>query len=80
LDNLRAAQGVIGLGKKYGLSRLEDACKRALFFENPRYGTVKSILTQGLDQKPLDHDPVLLSSTYTSSARFMRTAAELQVH
>jgi hypothetical protein len=80
LDNLRAAQGIISLGKKYGSSRLEAACKRALFFDNPRYRTVKSILSQGLDQVPVDNDTVLLSSIYTASARFMRTPAELQVH
>jgi hypothetical protein len=80
LDNLRSAQGLISLGKKYGPVRLEAACKRALFYDNPRYGTVKSILTQGLDQIPPDSGPVLLSSTYTASARFMRTPAELQVH
>jgi hypothetical protein len=33
-----------------------------------------------LDQVPVENDQVPLSSTYTSSARFMRTAAELQVH
>jgi hypothetical protein len=80
LDNLRSVQGLISLGKKYGPVRLEAACKRALFYDNPRYGTVKSILTQGLDQIPPDSDPVLLSSIYTASARFMRTPAELQVH
>jgi len=80
LDNLRAAQGVIGLGKKYGPARLEAACRRALFFENPKYRTVKSILAQGLDQLPLEKDKVLLSSIYTCSARFMRTPAELQVN
>ena len=53
LDNLRAAQGVIALSKKYGTVRLESACRRALFFDNPRYRTVKSILEQGLDQSPL---------------------------
>jgi len=80
LDNLRAAQGVIGLSKKYGASRLEAACHRALFYDNPKYRTVKSILAQGLDQLPIEDDQVLLSSTYTASARFMRTGAELQVH
>lgn len=80
LDNLRAAQGVIGLSKKYGTSRLEAACKRALFYDNPKYRTVKSILAQGLDQMQIEDDEALLSSTYTASARFMRTGAELQVH
>jgi transposase len=80
LDNLRAAQGVIGYGKKYSAARLESACKRALFFGNPRRGAVKSILQKGLDQVPLENQTktVALSSTYTGSGRFIRPASELQ--
>lgn len=82
LDNLRAAQGVIGLGKKYGPTRLEAACQRALFFDNLQYRTVKSILAKGLDQVRL-HDQanvVALAPAYTGSARFLRRADELQMH
>ena len=80
LDNLRAAQGVVGLVKKYGSARLERACSRALFFENPRYRTVKGILEKGLDQVPsVDLTKrVPLSSTYTDTARFLRSAADFQ--
>jgi transposase len=79
LDNLRAAQGIISLGKRYGAARLESACTRALFFDNPRYRTVKHILEKGLDQVPFaDEVPrVALASTYTVAARFLRPAAEL---
>jgi hypothetical protein len=79
LDNLRAAQGIIGLGKKYGTVRLESACSRALFFDNPRYRTVKGILQKGLDQAQLldDLNLVALASTYTSAGRFLRQASEL---
>ena len=79
LDNLRAAQGVVSLSKKYGAVRLENACRRALFFDNPRYRTVKSILDQGLDQNPLPQPAMRLplSSVYTDTARFLRPAAEL---
>jgi transposase len=80
LDNLRAAQGVIGLGKKYGSARLEAACQRALFFGNLKYRAVKGILVQGLDQLPLEGEQSLLPSAYTTSGRFMRSAAELQAH
>jgi hypothetical protein len=74
LDNLRAAQGVIGLGKKYGPTRLEAACSRALFFGNVKYRAVKTILNQGLDQAPInDQSNVIpLASAYTGSARFLR--------
>jgi hypothetical protein len=78
LDNLRAAQGIIGLGKKYGLSRLEAACARALFFENIRYRAVKSILQKGLDQIPLreSSNVIPLAPSYTGNARFLRTQQE----
>jgi hypothetical protein len=53
-----------------------------LFFDNPRYRTVKSILVQGLDQSPLPNpaNRLPLSSTYTDTARFLRPAAELQLN
>jgi hypothetical protein len=77
LDNLRAAQGVIGLGKKYGPARLEAACSRALHFENAKYRAVKSILNQGLDQMPLYEQPnvIPLAAAYTGRGRFLRRAS-----
>lgn len=74
LDNLRAAQGVIRLGKTYGPARLEAACMRALHFDNVKYRAVKTILNQGLDQLPLYPQPnvIPLSSAYTGGARFLR--------
>ena len=81
LDNLRAAQGVIGLRKKYGDARLEAACQRALTFDNPRYRAVKTILEKGLDQQP---DPQLafddLADTYTGEGRFVRDTRKLLTH
>jgi len=81
LDNLRAAQGVIRLGEKYGPKRLEAACRRALFFDNPRYGTVKTILKKGLDQQP-DQQPLFksLADVYTGKARFGRHINTLNIH
>jgi transposase len=78
LDNLRAAQGIIGLGKKYGPARLEAACARALFFENIRYRAVKNILQKGLDQIPFrqSSNVVPLAPAYAGSARFLRLRRE----
>lgn len=78
LDNLRAAQGVISLGKKYGPARLEAACSRALHFDNVKYRTVKSILHQGLDQAPLDrrNNVIPLASVYAGRGRFVRVRTE----
>lgn len=79
LDHLRAAQGIIGLAKKYGPIRLENACLRAMHFNNIRYRSVKNILSQGLDQLPLNHELFSvppLSSAYTTG-RFLRCAGNI---
>lgn len=81
LDNLRAAQGIIRLGERYGNERLEAACERALAFDNPRYRCVKTILERGLDQ----HREVAtvntdLAASYTGSGRFCRDTRNLLTH
>lgn len=48
LDHLRAAQGVVGLAKRFGATRLEAACARALAFDDVRYRSVKTILEKVL--------------------------------
>ncbi len=79
LDNLRAAQGVIRLAAKFGASRLEAACARALAFADPRYRTVKTILEQGLDQEPpaLPQDTDPLADAYTGKGRFTRNSRQI---
>jgi hypothetical protein len=56
LDNLRAVQGIIGLAEKYGESRLEAACCRALHYGDPRYRRIRDILRSGLDLQPVEED------------------------
>jgi transposase len=81
LDNLRAAQGIIGLGKKYGPIRLESACQRALFFDNIRYHAIKTILKKGLDQLNLfEKSDETLASPYTGSGRFLRKETHYESH
>ena len=46
-------KGLISLGKRYGGTRLEQACFRALRIGSPSYRTVKNILNSGLEDKPL---------------------------
>lgn len=72
LDKLRAAQGVIRLGSKYGKTRLEAACARALEYEASTYRSVKEILEKGLDQEPLSTSREL-SSVYRGASRFSPT-------
>jgi hypothetical protein len=73
-ERLRAAQGVLALGTRYGIPRLETACERALLHDSAHFRTVKTILSTGADQQPMtapDTPPAY------GSARFTRSAAEL---
>ena len=47
----RAALGVIRLVDRYGATRVDAACKRAISFQAYRYRYVKSILERGLDKE-----------------------------
>jgi transposase len=49
----RACLGLRQLERSFGPGRLEAACARALAIAAPRYHSVRSILSQGLDQQPL---------------------------
>jgi hypothetical protein len=59
LHHLRAAQGVLRLGERYGPGRLDAACQRALLVGDPSYRTVKGILGAGSDRAPLAIQPQL---------------------
>jgi hypothetical protein len=81
LDNLRAVQGILRLGKTYGPVRLEAACRRAVEFANPRYRTVKTILAKGLDQLPRAESAFdTLAASYTGQGRFYRDVGALLSH
>jgi transposase len=81
LDNLRGAQGVVGMAKKYGKARLEAACKRALAFGNPKYRAVKIILEKGLDQLQDPHSAFdSLGRAYTGHGRFSRDLNTMLIH
>jgi len=80
LDNLRAAQGILRLGKTCGAARLEAACARALSFGSPRYRTVKTILAKGLDQQSSEDSFESLAETYTRGGRFCRDTKSLLTH
>jgi transposase len=49
----RACLGLMRLGERHGVERLEAACTRALAINNPRYKSVEAILRSGLDRVPL---------------------------
>jgi transposase len=48
----RSCLGVLSLAKRYGESRLEAACARALSIGSPKRKSIQSILETGLDQQP----------------------------
>lgn len=74
LDQLRAAQGILGLQKKYGQNRLEAACKRALSFETVNYHSIKNILKSGVEYNSLTSEEAFdqLAETYTGSGKYSR--------
>ena len=54
LDRLRAVQAILRLPETVGRTRLEAACRRALFFsEAVSYRRIKEILDAALDREPL---------------------------
>lgn len=79
LDNLRSAQGIIGLQKKYGAKRLEAACQRALAFDSSHYRTVKTILAKGLEYQALPETKAFdeLANTYTGQGQYCRDPSTL---
>jgi transposase len=56
-QGFRACMGIKRLGETYGADRLEAACRRALAIQSASYRSVKSILENRLDQKPLETQP-----------------------
>ena len=79
VDRLRGAMGVVRLAKKYGPTRLEAACRRALVFGQAAYKTVSSILRQNLENTPL---PPEISSTgpVPKRAAFARPVTQIAAH
>ncbi|MFG6412703.1 IS21 family transposase [Roseateles sp. DC23W] len=73
-ERLRAAQGVLALGSRYGVQRLEVACERALAHDSAHYRTVKTILATDADLQPTAAPDTPAAYGY---ARFTRAAAEL---
>ncbi|MFC7462280.1 IS21 family transposase, partial [Hydrogenophaga defluvii] len=50
----RSCLGLMRLGREYGAERLEAACARAQSIRSPSYKSIASILSCGLDQRPLE--------------------------
>jgi len=49
--SLRKSHAILRLGEEYGNERLEEACLRAITFDNYSHKSLKQILAKGLDKK-----------------------------
>jgi hypothetical protein len=52
-QGFRSCLGILRLGKKFGVDRLEKACARALAIQALSYKSIHSILKNGLERLPL---------------------------
>jgi transposase len=52
-QGFRSSLGLIRLSKRYGAERVEAACQRARAIASPSYRSVRSILKNGLEKRPL---------------------------
>lgn len=74
LTQQRKAQGILRLKEKYGSSKLEASCKRALFFDNDSYKSIKAILGKGLEAD----DPILDKQRSSSKVVLSKEASYLR--
>jgi hypothetical protein len=79
LDLLRQAQLIIKLKDKYGTSRLDFACQRALNFNAINYKTIKKILKGGLDYEQITTEKAFekLGEVYQGQGVYQRKINEL---
>lgn len=77
LDRLRSVQAILRLEDSVGSQRLEDACKRAVYYGDMRYRRIKDILNAALDRQPLPEPPV---NTDQHAYTFARNTVEFFAH
>jgi transposase len=77
LERLRSVQAILRLEQSVGATRLEAACRRALYYGDGHYRRIKDILNAALDQAPLAES--LPSQTSVPSFTFARKSDEFFV-
>ena len=75
LTRQRKAQAILRLAKQYTPHRLEAACKRAKLFGNLRYGCLKRILEQGLDDREIEEGEIRVSLASLKESSYLHPAA-----
>jgi len=73
-DRLRSVHSLLQLCESVGKERVENACRRALHYNDASYSRIKRILDAGLDREPLD--PVEYKVVTLASYRFARESSE----
>lgn len=77
VDKLRVAGRLLRLSERYGPTRLEQACRRALHFGDGTGSTVRRILEQGLEDAPLSTEAVAVKADRPRIYLFARQAHDL---
>jgi len=70
---IRQAQKLLRLNDKYGPTRVEVACQRALAFGLMNVSRVERIITQALENSPSQTKPAGIVTPLSSAARFVRS-------
>jgi len=55
----KSCLGILTQAKKVGKERMENACKRALYYGSCNYSTIRLILEKGLDKLDSEEEPLL---------------------
>jgi hypothetical protein len=71
---MRQVYRLLGLVRRHGPERVEDACRRALEAEAVNIGLIDRMLTRGLEDQPATPAP-----TVVTAGRFVRDSGEFTV-
>lgn len=77
LDRLRSVQSIVGLATRYAPERVDAACRRALYYDDVRYATIKRILAKGLEGEPLAGAMDLVDAQILLPYTFARRGSEI---
>jgi hypothetical protein len=71
---MRQVYRLLGLVRRHGAERVEDACRRALEAEAVNIGLIDRMLTRGLEDQPATPAP-----TVVTASRFVRDSGDFSV-
>lgn len=72
MDSQRQIRAIVyGFVNKYSRIRVENACRRALYYKSVSYISIKNILSKGFDKEPLEEPDYAVEGQ--SDFRFARS-------